>query len=135
MASYNRVILSGNLTRAIELRHTEGGTACGDFGLAINEAYKNKAGEVVEKVVFVDVTVWGKQAENCDKYLDKGSPVLLEGCLQLDQWENKEGEKRSKLCVRADRVQFLHRAPATTSKPAPSDADAPADYEDDDIQF
>ncbi len=133
MASYNRVILSGNLTRAIELRHTEGGTACAGFGLAINENYKNKAGELVEKVIFADVTVWGKQAENCAKYLEKGSPILMEGRLQLDQWETEGGEKRSKLCVRADRVQFLHRAPA--NKPAPTDADAPVEYDDDGMPF
>lgn len=134
MASMNNVVLAGNLTRKPEVRFTDTGTACTDFGLALNENYKNKAGEVVEKVVFVDVTVWGKQAEACGEYLDKGSPVMLQGRLQLDQWENEKKEKRSKLTVRADRVQFLHRAPAN-GKPAPSDADAPAQYDDEGVPF
>jgi len=132
MASYNRVIIAGNLTRKIELRRTEGGTACADLGVAVNENYKNKDGKLIEKVVFVDVVVWGKQAENCEKYLEKGSPVLIEGKLQQDRWENDKGEKRSKLLIRADRVQFLSSSKA---KPAPSDADAPADFDDDDVPF
>ena len=130
MASMNNVVLAGNLTRKPELQHTEQGTAFAHFGLAINENYKNKAGELVEKVVFVDVNVWGKQAEAAAEYLDKGSPVMLQGRLQLDQWENEKLEKRSALRVRADRLQFLHRAPST-GRPVPADADAPAEHEDD----
>ena len=132
MASYNRVIIVGNLTRNIELNRTESGTACADLGVAVNENYKNKDGKLIEKVVFVDVVVWGKQAENCEKYLEKGSPVLIEGKLQQDRWENKEGEKRSKLLVRADRVQFLSSSKA---KPAPTDADAPADVDTDELPY
>ena len=107
MASYNRVLLMGNLTRNPEIRYTPSGTAVADLGLAINENFKNKAGEMVEQTCFVDVVVWGRQAETSAEYLHKGSPVFVEGRLQLDQWENQQGEKRSKLRVRADRVQFL----------------------------
>ncbi|MDF7807833.1 single-stranded DNA-binding protein [Pontiellaceae bacterium B12219] len=107
MASYNRVLLMGNLTRNPEIRYTPTGTAVADLGLAINENFKNKAGETVEQTCFVDVVVWGRQAETSAEFLQKGSPVFVEGRLQLDQWENQQGEKRSKLRVRADRVQFL----------------------------
>ncbi|WP_372806970.1 single-stranded DNA-binding protein [Pontiella sp.] len=134
MASMNSVVLAGNLTRKPEVRFTDGGTAVAEFGLALNENYKNKAGELVEKVVFVDVTTWGKQAEAAGEYLDKGSPIMLQGRLQLDQWETEKKEKRQKLTVRADRIQFLHRAPASNSRPTPTDAEAPAEY-DDDVPF
>jgi len=114
MASYNRVLLMGHLTRNPELRYTPSGTAVSDLGLAVNESFKNKAGELIEQTCFVDVVVWGRQAETASEYLHKGSPVFVEGRLQFDQWENKEGEKRSKLRVRADRVQFLGSAPQST---------------------
>jgi single-strand DNA-binding protein len=78
-----------------------------DLGLAANEVYKNKDGEPVKKTCFVDIVAWGRQAEACGQYLSKGVPVLVEGKLQLDQWETDDGQKRSKLRVRADRVQFL----------------------------
>lgn len=107
MASYNKVLLMGNLTRNPEIRYTPSGTAVADLGLAVNENFKNKAGETVEQTCFVDVVVWGRQAETSAEYLHKGAPVFIEGRLQLDQWENQQGEKRSKLRVRADRVQFL----------------------------
>jgi single-strand DNA-binding protein len=107
MAYVNRVMLIGNLTRDPEVRHIPSGTAVADLGLAVSDRYTNKAGEVVEKTCFVDIVVWDRQAENCAQYLKKGSPVFVEGQLQLDQWESKEGEKRSKLRVRAERVQFL----------------------------
>ncbi len=107
MSTLNRVFLMGNLTRDPEVRYTPSGTAVGDLGLAVNETYKNKAGETVESTVFVDIEVWARQAETCAEYLYKGSPVFVEGRLKLDQWENQQGEKRSKLRVRADRVQFL----------------------------
>ena len=109
MSSYNRVILMGNLTRDPDTRYLQSGTAVTDMGLAVNETYAGQDGQKVEKTVFVDVVVWAKQAEACAQYLGKGSPVLVEGRLQLDQWETKDGEKRSKLRVRADRVQFLGR--------------------------
>ncbi len=107
MSTLNRVFLMGNLTRDPEVRYTPSGTAVGDLGMAVNETYKNKAGENVESTVFVDVEVWARQAETCAEYLYKGSPVFVEGRLKLDQWESPQGEKRSKLRVRADRVQFL----------------------------
>jgi len=107
MASLNYVVLAGNLTRDPVVRNTPSGTAVADLGLAVSDKYKNKAGELVETTCFVDIVVWGRQAEFCQQYLHKGSPALIEGRLQLDQWESKEGEKRSKLRVRADRVQFL----------------------------
>ena len=107
MASFNRVMLMGNLTRNPELKYTPSGTAVTDLGLAVNESLKNKAGETVEQTCFVDVVVWGRQAETASEFLKKGSPAFIEGRLQFDQWENQEGEKRSKLRVRAERVQFL----------------------------
>ncbi|MBM4151991.1 MAG: single-stranded DNA-binding protein [Kiritimatiellaceae bacterium] len=107
MTTLNRVFLMGNLTRDPEVRYTPSGTAVGDLSLAINENYKNKAGETVESTVFVEVEVWSRQAETCAEYLFKGSPVFVEGRLKLDQWTNQQGEKRSKLRVRADRVQFV----------------------------
>lgn len=106
MPSANIVIICGNLTRDPEVRAVPNGQTVCDMGLAINESYKNKAGELVESTVFVDVVAWGKTAENCGQYLRKGAPVLVEGRLQLDTWE-KDGQKRSKLRARADRVQFL----------------------------
>jgi single-strand DNA-binding protein len=107
MPSMNRVFLAGNLTRDPELRYTPSGMAVAELGLAVSESYKSKTGEMVESVCFVDIQVWGRIAQTCAEYLKKGSPVLVEGKLQLDQWQTKEGEKRSKLRVRADRVQFL----------------------------
>ena len=128
----NIVILRGNLTREPELRKTPGGVSVCDVGLAVNERFKNAAGEVREKVLFVDVTVWGKQAESLTEFMGKGSPVIVEGALQLDQWETEQKEKRSKITVRASRVEFLHRAPG---KPEPTDADAPAQHGEDGIPF
>lgn len=120
MSTLNRVFLMGNLTRDPEVRYTPSGTAVGDLGLAVNETYKNKAGETVESTVFVDVEVWARQAETCAEYLYKGSPVFVEGRLKLDQWENQQGEKRSKLRVRADRVQFLGSPKRTDVADAPA---------------
>ncbi len=138
MASYNRVLLMGNLTRNPEIRYTPSGTAVADLGLAINENFKNKAGETVEQTCFVDVVVWGRQAETSAEYLHKGSPVFVEGRLQLDQWESQQGEKRSKLRVRADRVQFLG-APGKGAEyaagPNDSGSHQPPMEDDDDVPF
>ena len=139
MSTLNRVFLMGNLTRDPEVRYTPSQTAVGTLGMAINEKYRNKAGETVERTVFVDVEVWGRQAETCSEYLYKGSPVFVEGSLKLDQWTNQQGEKRSKLTVSANRVQFLGapRRGAETSDapqnnvPPPADFEAPAADEDD----
>lgn len=105
-ASLNKVLLMGNLTRDPEVKYTPKGTAVCDLGLAINDSYKAQDGTIKETVTFVDVEVWGRTAENCKQYLTKGRPVFVEGQLKLDQWE-QEGQKKSKLKVRADRVQFL----------------------------
>jgi len=107
MASLNKVLLMGNLTRDPELRYIPSGTAVAEFGLAINREYLDKAGAKKEDVCFVDVVVWGRQGEACNQYLTKGRLVFIEGRLQFDQWESKEGDKRSRLRVVGDRVQFL----------------------------
>lgn len=108
-SSLNRVMLMGNLTRDPEVRFTPKGMAVGDFGIAINDSYKSQDGTMKEQVTFVDVEVWGRQAENCKQFLAKGRPVFIEGSLKFEQWE-KNGVKQSKLKVRADRVQFLNQA-------------------------
>lgn len=106
MADLNKVILAGNLTRDPEVRHTPSGMAVADLGMAINRRYKDNTGKDREEVVYVKVTVWGKQAETSGQYLSKGSPLLVEGRLKLDEWE-KDGQKQSRLGVVAERVQFL----------------------------
>jgi single-strand DNA-binding protein len=106
MASYNRVILVGNLTRDPELRYIPSGTAVTDVGLAVNDRRKNAQGEWIDETTFVDVTLWGRQAEVASEYLSKGSSVLIEGRLKLDTWE-KEGKKQSKLRVVGERMQML----------------------------
>lgn len=110
----NYVALMGNLTKDPEVRVTPSGTAVGDLRLAINERFRTREGEDKETVCYVDVVVWGRQAETCQKYLTKGSQVLLEGKLQFDQWET-EGQKRSKIRVNAQRVQFLGKSGETSS--------------------
>lgn len=107
MGSMNLVVLMGNLTRDPELRRTPAGQAVADIGLAVSEKYKNKDGEEVESTCFVDIVAWGKRAEACGQYLAKGSAVMVEGKLQLDQWQTAAGEKRYKLKVRATNVQFI----------------------------
>jgi len=108
MADLNKVFLAGNLTREPELRHISNGSAVADLRLAINRRYRDQNDKDREEVVYVSVTVWGKTAENCSQYLTKGSPVLVEGRLKLDEWE-KDGQKQSRLGVVAERVQFLSR--------------------------
>lgn len=117
MASLNRVFLMGNLTKAPTLRYTPGGAAVTDLSLAINSTFVNKAGERKDEVCYVDIVTWGRQAETAAEYLTKGSPIFVEGRLQLDSWETNEGEKRNKLRVRANRIQFLGRAKAGTARP------------------
>ena len=106
MASFNRVILMGNLTRDIDLKYTPSGTAVTDIGLAVNDRRKSASGEWVDETTFVDVTLWGRTAEVASEYLSKGSPVLIEGRLKLDTWET-DGQKRSKLRVSGERMQML----------------------------
>jgi single-strand DNA-binding protein len=105
MASFNRVILVGNLTRDVDLRYTPSQTAVTDIGLAVNDRVK-KNNEWVDETTFVDVTLWGRQAEVANEYLSKGAPVLIEGRLKLDTWE-QEGQKRSKLRVVGEKMQML----------------------------
>lgn len=108
MASLNRVFLIGNLTKDPEVKYRPDGTAVADLRVAVSETYRNRTtGESVEQTCFVDVVVWEKSAENCGRYLSKGSPVMVEGKLQFDEWEAQDGTKRSKLRIRALRVQFL----------------------------
>ena len=133
MPNYNKVILMGNLTRDPQVRYTGSGTAVTDVGLAVNRTWFDKqANERREEVTFVDVTLWGRTAEVAGEYLAKGRPVLIEGRLQLDQWDDKEtGQKRSKLHVVGENMTMLPSgggggggprpgggAPASSSPPA-----------------
>jgi single-strand DNA-binding protein len=106
MASLNKVFLAGNLTRDPEIRYTPSGDAVGDLQMAINRKFKGRDGQEKEETCYVGVVVWGRQAETSGEYLRKGSPILVEGRLQYEQWE-KDGKKNSRLRVCADRVQFL----------------------------
>lgn len=106
MASFNRVILVGNLTRDPELRYIPSGTAVTEVGLAVNDRRKGANGEWIDETTFVDVTLWGRTAEVASEYLNKGSSVLIEGRLKLDTWE-KDGKKNSKLRVIGEKMQML----------------------------
>ncbi len=123
MASFNKVILVGNLTRDPELRYTPKGLAIAKVGLAVNRVWTNEAGEKKEEVTFVDVDIFGRTAENLAQYMKKGSPILVEGRLRLDQWDDKQtGQKRSKLGVVGEVVQFL----SSGNRGAESGGEAPA---------
>ena len=111
MASLNKVFLIGNLTRDPELRYTPGGVAVVTIGLAVNREYKDRGtGEQKKDTCFVNVIAWDRQAENCNQYLSKGRPIFVEGRLQFRSWEAKDGQKRSTIEVRAERIQFLGSA-------------------------
>ena len=117
MTSFNKVILLGNLTRDPEIRYTPANMAVAGFGVAVNEKYKHE-GQVKEKVTYLDIVVWGKSAENCAKYLSKGSSVLIEGKLQQRRWDDKDtGAKRSKIEVVASTVTFLGKPKAAEEVP------------------
>jgi single-strand DNA-binding protein len=150
MANFNRVILAGNLTRDPELRYTPKGTAVTKLGLAINRVYNTDAGEKKEEVTFVDVDAFGRQAEVISQYLKKGRPVLIEGRLRQETWDDKQtGQKRSKLGVVLESFQFLDSggrggernmgpaagasapAAAAVASGAPMDSPEPAPAEDD----
>lgn len=127
MANLNKVMLIGNLTRDPELRYTPKGTAVADIGLAINRVWNNDSGERQEDTTFVDVTLWGRQAELAEKYLSKGRGAYIEGRLQLDTWEDKEsGKKRSKLKVVGETLQFLPDGKSGSSQRQQSADNAPA---------
>ena len=150
MASFNKVILLGNLTRDPEVRYTPKGTAVTDLGLAVNRTYTADNGEKREEVTFVDVTFWGRTAEVAGEYLKKGRPVFVEGRLQLDSWDDKQsGQKRTKLKVIGENMQMLG-APrgggssggdeessggSRSSRPAPPPKAAPSAPDDDEIPF
>lgn len=116
MAALNKVIIAGRLTTKPELRKTPNGVAVTDLLIALNREFTTAAGEKQQEVCFVDVVVWGKQAENCIQFLDCSSTVLVEGRLQLDVWHAKDGDKRCKLRIAAERVQFLDRLDKKKSK-------------------
>lgn len=155
MASLNKVMLIGNLTRDPELRYTPSGSAVCEFGMAVNRVWKSQDGNKQEEATFIDITTWGKTAEFVNQYLAKGRRIFVEGRLKYDQWTSPEGQKRSKLTVVAETVQFLDsrgegggggapggRPAATGSRGAPSRGgdeyggpiDGP-DSGDDDIPF
>jgi single-strand DNA-binding protein len=123
MASLNKVFLIGNLTRDPELRVTPKGTPICQFGIAVNRQYKDDSGATRDETTFVDIEAWGKQGELVAKYLGKGSQCMVEGRLKLDQWEDKaSGQKRSRLKVVLDNVQFLG-APRGSGASAPPSAE------------
>src|SRR3954470_5252877 len=154
MASFNKVILLGNLTRDPEIRYTPKGSAVCDLGLAVNRQYTLENGERREEVAYVDVVLWARLAEIAAEYLKKGRPVLIEGRLQLDSWDDKQsGQKRSKLCVVGEPLQLLgsrqggggadeeggggaasYWKPAARSS-APPPRPAPSEPDDDEIPF
>jgi single-strand DNA-binding protein len=155
MANFNKVILVGNLTRDPELRYTPKGMAIAKVGLAINRNWTSEGGEKKEEVTFVDVDIFGRTAENVAQYMKKGRPIMVEGRLRLDQWDDKQtGQKRSRLGVVAETVQFLGspsggsgggeggdsapapRRSAAPSAPAPASPSAEPDMpSDDDVPF
>ena len=150
MASFNKVILLGNLTRDPEVRYTPKGSAVADLGIAVNRQYTLDTGEKREEVTFVDVTFWGRTAEIAGEYLKKGRPVFIEGRLQLDTWDDKQsGQKRSKLKVIGENMQFLGGRPgggeveeggapprgASARSGTPPPKPAPAEPDDDEIPF
>jgi single-strand DNA-binding protein len=121
MASFNKVILVGNLTRDPELRYTPKGLAIAKIGIAVNRQWRTETGEQKEEVTFVDVDAFGKQAETLGQYMRKGSPILIEGRLRLDQWDDKQtGQKRSKLGVVVEGFQFLGGGQRNDAGGAPS---------------
>lgn len=126
MASYNRVILMGNLTRDPELRYLPSGTAVSEIGLAVNDRRKNANGEWIDETTFVDVTLWSRTAEVASEYLSKGSPILVEGRLKLDSWETNDGQKRSKLKVVCERMQMLGGRGGGGGAPSEGGGRAPA---------
>jgi single-strand DNA-binding protein len=154
MASFNKVILLGNLTRDPEVRYTPKGSAVCDLGIAVNRQYTLDSGEKREEVTYVDVVLWSRLAEIAGEYLKKGRPVFIEGRLQMDSWEDKQsGQKRTKLRVIGETMQLLGSRPSGTgggaegggeerssrgggkSSAPPTKAPAAAEPDDDEIPF
>jgi len=132
MASFNKVILLGNLTRDPELRHTPAGMAVCNFDLAVNRTYTTRTGERKEETCFITVVVWDKQAQTCAEYLGKGRQVLVEGRLQHRTWETQDGQKRTKHEVVAERVQFVG---ARKEAAAASEEEPPRLAEEEEVPF
>jgi single-strand DNA-binding protein len=128
MTSFNKVILLGNLTRDPEVRYTPNGAAVASFAIAVNRKYK-QGDETKEEVSYIDIVVFGKQAESCGQYINKGDSVLIDGRLQQRRWETEEGQKRSKVEVVAERVNFMPKRskPAGSAQPEPQQAEGPVD--------
>lgn len=137
MASLNKVLLIGNLTKDPELRYTPNGTAVTNLRIAVNRRFKDRTGELKEDTCFVTVTAWDKQAEICNQYLQKGRQIFVEGILQSRSWETTDKQKRSTIDVRAERIQFLggpkgtemsgEAVPEVAAAKAPSGADVQED--------
>ncbi|HBA84649.1 MAG TPA: single-stranded DNA-binding protein [Verrucomicrobia bacterium] len=127
------MFLMGNLTFNPVLRHTPSGTSVADLRMAISENYRDKEGKEVKSTCFTDVVAWGRQAETCAEFLTKGSAVLVEGRLQFDQWDTPEGAKRSKLRVKAHRVQFLGGKWNSNHAEDSSDKDAKENFDQMDL--
>jgi single-strand DNA-binding protein len=127
MANFNRVILLGNLTRDPELRYTPSGAPVCNFDLAVNRSYTTQAGERRDEVCYITIVAWGKQAETCAEFLNKGRTTLVEGRLTQRSWETPEGQKRSKHEVVADRVQFIGGRKGAEDEPpsAPAEDEPP----------
>lgn len=159
MANFNKVILAGNLTRDPQLTYLPSNTAVCEFGMAINRKWKSQSGDMRDETCFVDLRAYGRPAETLNQYMSKGKPLLVEGRLKYDQWEGKDGQKRSKLYVIVDNFQFLGsggaggargnqeggggraQRPQPAAAPAGAVADEPPPYDDvqppagDDIPF
>ncbi|HPD31960.1 MAG TPA: single-stranded DNA-binding protein [Phycisphaerae bacterium] len=118
MASFNRVILAGNLTRDPQLSYTPNNTAVCEFGLAVNRRWRDRDGNQKDEVCFVDVTSYGRQAETINQYMKKGSGILIEGRLRFRQWTSKEGQSRNKLDVVVENFTFLGSGAGAAGRPA-----------------
>ena len=134
MASLNKVFLIGNLTRDPELRYTPGGTAVANLRMATNRRYKDKSGEMKDEACFLTVVTWDKQAEVCNQYLHKGSPLFVEGRLQSRSWDGPDGKKRNVIEIRAERIQFLG-APGQKSQSAPPETQVQHEEKAEDTSF
>jgi len=117
MANFNKVILVGNLTRDPEIRYTPSGTAVAHFGLAVNRRWRSQDGDDREEVCFIDITAWARQGEVISEYKSKGDPILIEGHLKMESWQDQSGQKRTKHVVVVDSFQFLDRVGRTQSQP------------------
>jgi single-strand DNA-binding protein len=118
----NRVLLSGRLTRDPELKYTAGGIAVCNFSLAVNRKYKDQSGQWRDEATFINVVTWHKAAETVNKFLHKGSPVIIEGRLESRSWETESGQKRTAIEVRADQVRFLEKSESSPDETAPDES-------------